>query len=150
MSTYHVYLPPSTLTALASDSVSIPRLTFQKLDPPQSTLSQNAWSHASASIRPHPLGLDVDVEHAPGPARMSSTGLEVDESRIKREIEEDEGASKSRAMGVKRSRGPLRKTQTEVTVSDTSRRRSTRLGRGNPGKSSLYDDRLKFLGLESV
>lgn len=133
MSTYHVYLPPSTLTPL--DSGSIPRLKFQKLDPPQSTLSQHAWSHASSSIRPRHLGLDG---HAVGLASISPPRL-IDESSVKRDLEEDGDASKSRAMGVKRSRGPLRKTQTEVNVSDTSRRRSTRLGRRSSGKLPLED-----------
>ena len=112
MSRYHVYLPPTTLTPLETGSIH--RLEFSKLDPLHSTLSQNTFSQ---SIREVTAGLP--------PHRV------VEGSDIKRDAEdpEKEGeGSRSKAMGVKRSRGPLRKTQTEVTVSDTSRRRSSRLG----------------------
>lgn len=124
MSTYHVYLPPTTLIPL--DGGSIPRLTFQKPDPPHGT-SQQSWSHLSIrSNRPHPT-----LANSGRTQLTDQSQPQVDASTIKRDLEDD--ASKSRVMGVKRSRGPLRKTQPEVSV-DTSRRRSTRLGRRTSGE----------------
>jgi hypothetical protein len=132
MSTYHVLLPPTTLTSL--ESLDIPRLKFQKLDPPHSISSQHDWS----ALIPPPSGVSNLGHGSPSidsHRRVDGAGIMRDAED--RDEEDDANKSRTKAMGVKRSRGPLRKTQTDVTVSDTSRRRSTRLGRRTSGKYPL-------------
>lgn len=132
MSKYHVFLSPSTLSPI--DVQPIPRLKIQELDIANALLSPQVWSqpanlpsHTTTTVLDQPVHADAEV-------RAQAHDIE-NASSLKREVHEVDEASKSRAIGVKRSRGPLKKSQTEITVPDTSRRRSTRLGRRTSGES---------------
>lgn len=76
--------------------------------------------------------------HAPGGSSQQSLPAAPDDHDHKRAIDLDNDDT-SRASHVKRSRGPLKVSQTSVDVTahdDHSRRRSTRLGRRVSGESS--------------